>query len=59
MYTGSKSKCREHTVEILFRKGEDMNIEIDGIKTNNLKNIDVKIQKNAINLVIGPSGRRL
>lgn len=32
------------------------NIIIEGIETNNLKNIDVKIQKNALNLIIGPSG---
>jgi len=31
-------------------------IEITGIKTNNLKNISVSLQKNAINLIIGPSG---
>ncbi len=31
-------------------------IEIFGIETNNLKNIDVSLQKNAINLIIGPSG---
>lgn len=32
------------------------NIEIWGIETNNLKNIDVSLQKHAINLIIGPSG---
>ncbi|HBB14123.1 MAG TPA: excinuclease [Treponema sp.] len=31
-------------------------IIIKGIQTNNLKNIDVTIQKNALNLIIGPSG---
>lgn len=31
-------------------------IKIWGIETNNLKNIDVSIEKNAINLIIGPSG---
>lgn len=31
-------------------------IEICGIKTNNLKGFDVKITKNGINLIIGPSG---
>lgn len=31
-------------------------IEIIGIETNNLKNIDVSIEKNGINLIIGPSG---
>ena len=32
------------------------NIVIEGIETNNLKNIDVKIRKKGINLIIGPSG---
>lgn len=32
------------------------NIVIEGIETNNLKNIDVNIYKNGINLIIGPSG---
>ena len=32
------------------------NIVIEGIETNNLKNIDVKIKKKGINLIIGPSG---
>ena len=32
------------------------NIVIKGIKTNNLKNIDVEIIKNGINVIIGPSG---
>ena len=32
------------------------NIVIEGIETNNLKNIDVKIIKKGINLIIGPSG---
>ena len=32
------------------------NIVIKGIQTNNLKNIDVELIKNAINLIIGPSG---
>jgi len=31
-------------------------IEYEGIKTNNLKNIDVKIQKNKITCITGPSG---
>lgn len=32
------------------------NITIKGIQTNNLKNIDVSIKKNALNLILGPSG---
>jgi len=32
------------------------NIVIEGIETNNLKNIDVEIIKKGINLIIGPSG---
>lgn len=32
------------------------NIVVEGIETNNLKNIDVKIKKKGINLIIGPSG---
>ena len=31
-------------------------IIIEGIQTNNLKNINVELVKNAINLIIGPSG---
>lgn len=31
-------------------------IEIYGIETNNLKNIDIKLKKRAINLILGPSG---
>lgn len=31
-------------------------ISVCGIETNNLKNIDVTLKKNAINLIIGPSG---
>ncbi|SKC59181.1 ABC transporter [[Eubacterium] yurii] len=31
-------------------------INIWGIETNNLKNIDIQIEQNAINLIIGPSG---
>lgn len=31
-------------------------IVIEGIETNNLKNIDVNIVKKGINLVVGPSG---
>lgn len=31
-------------------------IVINGIETNNLKNISVSLKKNAINLIIGPSG---
>ncbi|HHZ9143554.1 ATP-binding cassette domain-containing protein [Proteus mirabilis] len=33
-----------------------VSINIKGIETNNLKNIDVVIKKNTINLIIGPSG---
>lgn len=32
------------------------NIILEGIETNNLKDIDVTLVKNAINLIIGPSG---
>lgn len=32
------------------------NIVIEGIETNNLKNVDVQIIKKGINLIIGPSG---
>ena len=31
-------------------------LEYKGIKTNNLKNIDVKIEKNKITCITGPSG---
>ena len=31
-------------------------IVVEGIKTNNLKNIDVRLKKKKINLIIGPSG---
>lgn len=31
-------------------------ITLEGIETNNLKNISVKLRKKAINLIIGPSG---
>lgn len=31
-------------------------IQINGIQTNNLKNISIILKKNAINLIIGPSG---
>ncbi|MBP1546783.1 MAG: ATP-binding cassette domain-containing protein [Oscillospiraceae bacterium] len=31
-------------------------IVVSGIKTNNLKNITIRIKKNKINLIIGPSG---
>lgn len=31
-------------------------INIWGIETNNLKNIDIEIEQNAVNLIIGPSG---
>lgn len=31
-------------------------IDIRGIETNNLKNINVSLKKNAINLILGPSG---
>ena len=31
-------------------------ITFSGVETNNLKNISVKLKKNAINLLIGPSG---
>ena len=34
----------------------DKIISIWGIETNNLKNIDIELQQNAINLIIGPSG---
>ena len=34
----------------------DNDIIVKGILTNNLKNISVCLRKNAINLVIGPSG---
>ena len=32
------------------------NIVIEGIETNNLKNIDVQIVKKGVNLIVGPSG---
>lgn len=32
------------------------NISVWGIETNNLKNIDISLKKNSINLIIGPSG---
>lgn len=32
------------------------NIVLEGIETNNLKDIDVRLAKKAINLIIGPSG---
>ena len=31
-------------------------IEICGIETNNLKNIDIALEKHSVNLIIGPSG---
>lgn len=31
-------------------------INIWGIETNNLKNIDIEIEQNAVNLIVGPSG---
>ena len=31
-------------------------IFINGIETNNLKGIDISLEKNSINLIIGPSG---
>lgn len=31
-------------------------VRIWGIETNNLKNIDIQIERNAVNLIIGPSG---
>lgn len=34
----------------------DKIISIWGIETNNLKNIDIELEQNAINLIIGPSG---
>lgn len=37
-------------------KMKNMQIEIDGIETNNLKGIDVSIDKNCLNVIIGPSG---
>ena len=32
------------------------NIRVEGIETNNLKGIDIELQKGALNLIIGPSG---
>ncbi len=37
-------------------KKNDLQIRIYGIETNNLKGIDVAIDKRGINLIIGPSG---
>lgn len=34
----------------------DDTVDIWGIETNNLKNIDISLKKHAINLIIGPSG---
>lgn len=34
----------------------EKSVNIWGIETNNLKNIDVQIERNAVNLIIGPSG---
>lgn len=34
----------------------DEDIEISGIKTNNLKGFDIYLKRNSINLIIGPSG---
>lgn len=34
----------------------DESIVIEGIETNNLKNIDVSIAKRGVNLIVGPSG---
>ena len=34
----------------------DKNINVYGIQTNNLKNIDITIKRNKLNLIIGPSG---
>ena len=31
-------------------------IDVWGVETNNLKNIDISLEKHAINLIIGPSG---
>jgi excinuclease UvrABC ATPase subunit len=31
-------------------------LRFNGIRTNNLKNIDISLMKNSINLIIGPSG---
>ena len=38
------------------RLSMEKTINIWGIETNNLKNIDVQIERNALNLIIGPSG---
>lgn len=32
------------------------NIVLTGVETNNLKGIEITLVKNAINLIIGPSG---
>lgn len=43
----------------IFNRSEDKmeeGIIFCGVETNNLKNIDVIIKKNALNLIIGPSG---
>ena len=34
----------------------EQDICINGIQTNNLKNIDIHLKKGKINLIIGPSG---
>ena len=38
------------------RLNMEKTINIWGIETNNLKNIDVQIERNSLNLIIGPSG---
>ena len=45
-------------IALLQRTVRAMNDTIDiwGIETNNLKNIDISLKKRAINLIIGPSG---
>lgn len=39
-----------------MRLGMENTISIWGIETNNLKDIDIEIEPNAVNLIIGPSG---
>ena len=44
------------TVEASKLMRSHEHIEIHGIETNNLKNIDVVLKKRSVNLVVGPSG---